>query len=156
MQLRKIVLPLFCAILLYSLCSCGVDTITSGYEKMISTMGSFSLTKKSDLIGVRTEGVDDYTGAYAASCEIARGRDVVFGGCSTRSRCFKITGKVEIQSGIVRISIKNGTQSDQYLIPDKYGNIEEEVNSKGGDYYLFVDYADFTGTVVLCCEEIDP
>ena len=82
MKLRKIwVLPL----LLTLVCSVGCGgkaDLLHGYEKVVSSMGSLARTSEHKLIGTRTCGSDNYTGAYAATCRQARGKDVVFGGCS--------------------------------------------------------------------------
>ena len=89
MKLRKIwVLPL----LLTLVCSVGCGgkaDLLHGYEKVVSSMGSLARTSEHKLIGTRTCGSDNYTGAYAATCRQARGKDVVFGGqggCKSRAR----------------------------------------------------------------------
>lgn len=77
MKYSKIVALLLLPILLCT-AGCSVKSgILSGYEKVVSTMGALTLTPDAALIGVRTPGRDDCTGAYAASCEKARGKDVV-------------------------------------------------------------------------------
>lgn len=152
MRLRILWLPLCCILLCSTGCS-GKDVILHGYEKVVSTMGALTRTKKSDLIGTRTDGKDDYTGAYAAACKAARGKDVVFGGCDLQTRQLHITGSVSCQAGIIQIMIKNGSE-EIYVTPDAKGNIAEEITGTGGDWYLIVDYADFTGTVSLCSSYI--
>ena len=86
MKLRKIwVLPM----LLTLVCSVGCGgkaDLLHGYEKVVSSMGSLARTSEHKLIGTRTCGSDNYTGAYAATCRQARGKDVVFGGCSLQAR----------------------------------------------------------------------
>ena len=66
MKLRKIwVLPL----LLTLVCSVGCGgkaDLLHGYEKVVSSMGSLARTSEHKLIGTRTCGSDNYTGAYAA------------------------------------------------------------------------------------------
>ena len=129
MKLRKIwVLPL----LLTLVCSVGCGgkaDLLHGYEKVVSSMGSLARTSEHKLIGTRTCGSDNYTGAYAATCRQARGKDVVFGGCSLQARRLQVTGSVACQSGFVQLIVKNGS---------------------GGDWYLSVEYADFSGSVTLC------
>lgn len=149
MRLHALFLPLCCLLLLCNTGCTGRDAILHGYEKIVSTMGSLTRTKKSDLIGNRTDGSDDYTGAYAATCKTARGKDVVFGGCDLQTRQLSITGSIACQEGILQIMVKNGRE-EIYITPDPKGNIAEEITGTGGDWYLIVDYADFTGTVSLC------
>ena len=112
-------------------------------------MGSLARTSEHKLIGTRTCGSDDYTGAYAATCRQARGKDVVFGGCSLQARRLQVTGSVACQSGFVQLIVKNGSD-ELWLTPDANGNISQEITGSGGDWYLSVEYADFSGSVTLC------
>ena len=94
MKLRKIwVLPL----LLTLVCSVGCGgkaDLLHGYEKVVSSMGSLARTSEHKLIGTRTCGSDNYTGAYAATCRQARGKRCGFrrvqlagkAGCKSRAR----------------------------------------------------------------------
>ena len=149
MKLRKIwVLPL----LLTLVCSVGCGgkaDLLHGYEKVVSSMGSLARTSEHKLIGTRTCGSDNYTGAYAATCRQARGKDVVFGGCSLQARRLQVTGSVACQSGFVQLIVKNGSD-ELWLTPDANGNISQEITGSGGDWYLSVEYADFSGSVTLC------
>lgn len=149
MKLRKIwVLPL----LLTLVCSVGCGgkaNLLHGYEKVVSSMGSLARTSEHKLIGTRTCGSDDYTGAYAATCRQARGKDVVFGGCSLQARRLQVTGSVACQSGFVQLIVKNGSD-ELWLTPDANGNISQEITGSGGDWYLSVEYTDFSGSVTLC------
>lgn len=153
MRFRQFALILLCtAVVCCGGCSDVKDTLLSGYEHAVSAFGSLSRTQNANLIGTRTDGTDDYTGAYAASCQCARGRDVVFGGCSTQTHHLKITGTVKTKTGIVRIFVRNGSEEEQYLTPDAEGNLQAEIINNGGDCYLLIDYADFTGIVTICSE----
>ena len=137
------------------LCTAGCSVksgIRSGYEKVISAMGTLTPTPNAALIGVRTPGRDDCTGAYAASCEKARGKDVVFGGCGLQTRRLEITGSVSCQAGFVQILLKNGSKEIR-LTPNSSGSIAESICGAGGDWYLSVEYADFSGSVTLCSRD---
>ena len=131
MKLRKIwVLPL----LLTLVCSVGCGgkaDLLHGYEKVVSSMGSLARTSEHKLIGTRTCGSDNYTGAYAATCRQARGKDVVFGGCSLQARRLQVTGSVACQSGFVQLIVKNGSD-ELWLTPDANGNISQEITGSGG------------------------
>ena len=81
MKCSKIAALLLLPVLLCT-AGCSVKSgIRSGYEKVISAMGTLTPTPNAALIGVRTPGRDDCTGAYAASCEKARGQ-----GCGSFGR----------------------------------------------------------------------
>ena len=133
MKLRKIwVLPL----LLTLVCSVGCGgkaDLLHGYEKVVSSMGSLARTSEHKLIGTRTCGSDNYTGAYAATCRQARGKDVVFGGCSLQARRLQVTGSVACQSGFVQLIVKNGSD-ELWLTPDANGNISQELPAGAGTY----------------------
>ena len=137
MKLRKIwVLPL----LLTLVCSVGCGgkaDLLHGYEKVVSSMGSLARTSEHKLIGTRTCGSDNYTGAYAATCRQARGKDVVFGGCSLQARRLQVTGSVACQSGFVQLIVKNGSD-ELWLTHDANGNISQEITGSGGDHILGV------------------
>ena len=53
------------------------------------------------------------------------------------------------QSGFVQLIVKNGSD-ELWLTPDANGNISQEITGSGGDWYLSVEYADFSGSVTLC------
>ena len=112
MKCSKIAALLLLPVLLCT-AGCSVKSgIRSGYEKVISAMGTLTPTPNAALIGVRTPGRDDCTGAYAASCE------------------------KEIR-----------------LTPNSSGSIAESICGAGGDWYLSVEYADFSGSVTLCSRD---
>ena len=124
MKCSKIAALLLLPVLLCT-AGCSVKSgIRSGYEKVISAMGTLTPTPDAALIGVRTPGRDDCTGAYAASCEKARGKDVVFGGCGLQTRRLEITGSVSCQAGFVQILLKNGSKEIR-LTPNSSGSIAE-------------------------------
>ena len=124
MKCSKIAALLLLPVLLCT-AGCSVKSgIRSGYEKVISAMGTLTPTPNAALIGVRTPGRDDCTGAYAASCEKARGKDVVFGGCGLQTRRLEITGSVSCQAGFVQILLKNGSKEIR-LTPNSSGSIAE-------------------------------
>lgn len=149
MKLRKIwVLP-FLLLFLFSTGCAGKESILHSYERVVSAMGKLTCTPEYALIGTRMNRDDNYTGAYAAACEQARGTDIVFGGCSLQTRKIKVTGEVSCQSGLVQLLIKNGSD-ELRLIPDAAGKISQEITETGGDWYLAVKYADFSGNVTLC------
>ncbi len=137
------------------LCFCSVgcgnakDGILSIYEKTISSLGDFQRTDSFLLRGTREDGEDAYTGTYRATCRKTRAKDVVFGGCSTASRELYITGTIGAQEGVIEIYALNGTDGKQYFTPNMDGTFSGTIRSNGGDCYLVVDYADFTGTVTL-------
>lgn len=130
-------------------CADGKDMLLSTYEKMISSFGNFQRTDGFLLWGIREDGADVYTGTYTATCKKTRAKDVVFGGCSIESRDLSITGTVGAQDGMVEIYVWNGSEEKQYFTPDADGTFSGTVHSNGGDCYLVVDYADFTGKVAL-------
>ena len=49
----------------------------------------------------------------------------------------------------VQLIVKNGSD-ELWLTPDANGNISQEITGSGGDWYLSVEYADFSGSVTLC------
>lgn len=152
MKCSKIAALLLLPVLLCT-AGCSVKSgIRSGYEKVISAMGTLTPTPNAALIGVRTPGRDDCTGAYAASCEKARGKDVVFGGCGLQTRRLEITGSVSCQAGFVQILLKNGSKEIR-LTPNSSGSIAESICGAGGDWYLSVEYADFSSSVTLCSRD---
>lgn len=85
-------------------------------------------------------------------CEKARGKDVVFGGCGLQTRRLEITGSVSCQAGFVQILLKNGSKEIR-LTPNSSGSIAESICGAGGDWYLSVEYADFSGSVTLCSRD---
>lgn len=150
MNRRWISLLLLCSSLLCCAgCADGKDMLLSAYEKTISSLGDFQRTDSFLLRGTREDGEDAYTGTYTATCKKTRAKDVVFGGCSIESRDLSITGTVGAQNGIIEIYVLNGSEEKQYFTPDADGTFSGTVHSNGGDCYLVVDYADFTGTVAL-------
>ncbi len=153
MRFRTIGVLLLCAGMACSTgCGSWKDTMLSGYANVVAALGDLSRTKSAELIGTRTDGSDAYTGAYASSCQKVRGRDVIFGGCSIQQQNLTITGTVQTQAGFVRIIVQDGSSPEQSLIPDSNGKIHAEIAGNGGDCYILVDYADFTGTLTLCSE----
>ncbi len=150
MNKKRIFLLLFCSgLLCCSGCADGKEMLLSAYEKTISSLGDFQRTDSFLLCGKRIDGADAYTGTYTATCKKTRAKDVVFGGCSTKSRDLSITGTVGAQDGVIEIYVLNGNEKKQYFTPDVDGTFSGIVHSSGGDCYLVVDYADFTGTVTL-------
>lgn len=156
MNKKQIFLMLFCSGLLCCVgCADGKDMLLSAYEKTISSLGDFQRTDSFLLRGTREDGEDAYTGTYTATCKKTRAKDVVFGGCSIESRDLYIVGTVGAKDGIVEIYVLNGNEEKQYFTPDTDGTFSGIVHSNGGDCYLVVDYADFTGTVALQSEYIE-
>ena len=123
-----------------------------GYEKTLSSLGGFQRTSKQQLYGMRLDGEDAYTGTYQADCRNVRGKDVVFGGCSIQTRTLWLTVTVGARNGIVEIYVLNGDKEKEYLTPNEQGMFSKIIQNQGGNCYVVVDYADYTGTVTLSSE----
>ena len=57
-----------------------------------------------------------------------------------------------LSSRIVQILLKNGSKEIR-LTPNSSGSIAESICGAGGDWYLSVEYADFSGSVTLCSRD---
>ena len=107
------------------------------------------------MIGERTLSGDDYyTGSYAAQCENADGRDVVFGGASVYEKKLKVTAKVETTSGTATFRIRIGAEVEEHTA-DEEGNLELDLELESGNIYIMIDYSDFSGTLEMTCEYPD-
>lgn len=156
MREKHIMGGLLCScLLLGSLTGCGANwksKLLYGYEKTRSSLGGFQRTSKQQLYGMRLDGEDAYTGTYQADCRNVRGKDVVFGGCSIQTRTLWLTGTVGARNGIVEIYVLNGDKEKEYLTPNEQGMFSKIIQNEGGNCYVVVDYADYTGTVTLTSE----
>lgn len=77
---------------------------------------------------------------------------MVFGGCSIQTRTLWLTGTVGARNGIVEIYVLNGDKEKEYLTPNEQGMFSKIIQNQGGNCYVVVDYADYTGTVTLSSE----
>ena len=69
-----------------------------------------------------------------------------------QTRTLWLTGTVEARNGIVEIYVLNGDKEKEYLTPNEQGMFSKIIQNQGGNCYVVVDYADYTGTVTLSSE----
>lgn len=122
--------------------------IQESLEKWTGLLGQTQMTDDKDLIGSREVGIDDYVGSYEAACEDDSGRDVIFGGASTKERTLYVSGTVKTESGSATVRIRLNDKVIE-LTPDDNGDFETELSLESGGNYIMVLYEDFTGLVEL-------
>ena len=145
--MRKLLRCCLALILTLSLSACGKGSL-EGLEEWAGKLGQTQITDGKDLIGSREAGIDDYIGSYEAECEDDSGRDVIFGGASTKERTLCVSGTVRTESGSATVRIRLNDEVIE-LTPDENGDFETELSLESGGNYIMVLYEDFTGTVEL-------
>ena len=116
-------------------------------DTFAAQLGQAQITTDDDLIGARA-CADMYTGDYAAACDHATGRDVIFGGSSLKSRALNVSGRVLTKSGTAIVRIRQNWQVTEYAV-NADGTFETTLKLSAGGNYIMVDYEDFCGTVEL-------
>lgn len=157
--MKHTILALVLLGMLLSCSACRLDALEPEelrlfLDDVASDLGSTQITDDQDLIGQRTRGTDTYTGSYTASCSDQTGRDMTFGGASTRDRVLRCWGTVTAQSGTAAIRIRLN-EDVVILEPDEHGRFDTQLHLKSGGNYIMVDYTDFVGTVELHCGYTD-
>ena len=111
------------------------------------------LSKDDELIGKRTAEDDLFSGRYTAQVAGETGRDVVFGGSSILTRTIRLDAEIKAEAGTaeIRVRMNDGVIP---LIPDVDGKVTTVLHFVSGGNYIMVDYADFTGTIEMTCEEL--
>lgn len=100
-------------------------------------IGDSQITEDDDLIGQRDLSDDAYCGSYFSDCNNQTGRDVIFGGASTKERTLYVSGTVQTDSGSAMIRIRLNDEVIE-LKPDKNGDFETELSLESGGNYIMV------------------
>lgn len=145
--MRKLLAFCLTLVMILSLSACGKGSLER-FEEWADDLGQTQMTEDKDLIGSREAGIDDYIGSYEAACENDSGKDVIFGGSSTKTRTLYVSGTVKTESGSATVRIRLNDEVIE-LTPDENGDFETELSLKSGGNYIMVLYEDFTGTVEL-------
>lgn len=155
--MKKIIAILLIFIILVSLSACKKQEIDpyevlSKFEIIVETLGNSQITKDSDLIGTR-ENTDDnkYIGLYTSNCENETGRDVIFGGASTKEQTLRIFGNIKTDEGTAILRIRLG-ENIEFPEIDENGNFDFILSLNGGGNYIMIDYENFIGSVTLTSE----
>ena len=145
--MRKLFVCLLVLMSILSLSACGEGKLER-FEVWADKLGQAQITDSKDLIGSRDAGIDDYVGSYEAACKEDSGRDVIFGGASTKELTLYVSGTVQTDSGSATVRIRLNDEVIE-LTPDENGDFETELSLESGGNYIMVLYEDFTGTVEL-------
>lgn len=130
------------------------EVLIKSYSSVIEVLGKSQLTSGFSLIGERYDEEDDYTGCYRCTEDGKSGQDVVYGGCSIKSLKLRISGKINKNSGNVRIFIRNGKNIGE-VEADENGSFNEEISFDSGDSYILVQYEKFSGDIDFKIEYAD-
>ena len=131
----------------------GTQDIVSGYTNVVEFFGRSQLTSKMHLIGERYDEQDDYTGGYKCNADNVTGKDVIYGGCTTKGKIIRLKGKINTDAGKVNISIRYGSESAD-ISADENGFIDKKLDFDGGGNYIIVQYKDFTGNIDIRTEYV--
>lgn len=154
--MRHILSIIICLIILIgTIILFAVDTedLVMGYTQIVQVLGKSQLTSNEHLIGSRYERKDDYAGGYMCLADSVTGRDIPYGGCSTKNRKLMLTGKINRQHGNVNIHIRYGSECEDIQFDGK-GYIEKELSFCGGGNYIVIEYENFVGEVDIKTEYI--
>lgn len=128
-----------------------VDDIFNFYTNTVEYLGRHQLTSKLNLIGERYDENDDYTGSYKCSVDNVTGRDVIYGGCSVDKIKLNLKGKVDTQSGELKIRVRYGYDVE-YVTMNEDGSFDEILEFDSGGNYIIIEYKDFTGEIDVVTE----
>ena len=149
--MKKFFVCCMALILIFSLSACekrNLKGMLDSLEKWAGNLGQTQITEDKELIGSREAGIDDYVGSYEAECDGNSGRDVIFGGASTKERTLYISGNIKTESGWATVRIRLNDEVIE-LTPDENGYFETKLSLASGGNYIMVQYDDFMGTVEL-------
>jgi len=145
-----IMLSFFCAAAL-SLNVISPQDLVRGYSSVVEVIGKSQLTSKVNLIGERCDKKDDYTGRYKCTADKITGRDVAYGGCSLKELKIKVKGKIDCDSGEIKIKVRKGSEVCKITVGED-GSFSEVLSLKSGSNYFIVEYIDFTGSIEMYTE----
>lgn len=139
--MKKILCASLTLFLLLSLSGCSL-------EKAVTVLGKTQLTKNRNLTGERILGNDTYTGSYTSEADNRNGREVIFGGASTKEKALLLSGTIETESGEAHIRIR---QNETVVFPTvkEDGTFRTELLFSSGGNYIMIEYHNFTGTITL-------
>lgn len=149
----------FCLLVSFTGCSADSggkewkDNIISGFNDWMESFSKHALTKKSDLQGDKTKGVDEYTGSYEAKYERFNGEEFIFGGtCLERNKGsnLKATYTLKITSGKATLYWLEG--GEEHTIADSDADTTYEFTLSSGDNYIVLEGDDFSGNLNLKVE----
>ncbi len=146
-----------CTIFLLSacqFCTLSGEEMVTRFDHAVGKLGQSQITEDKNLIGMRENKEDTYTGTYTSSCNGNTGRDVVFGGASIEERTLCVSGYVHDVYGQATIRIR---MNDEVIMLqcDEDGYFSTTLNCSTGGNYIMVLYENFTGTVELSCEYLE-
>ncbi len=121
-------------------------------EKAVTVLGKTQLTKSQNLAGERILGNNTYTGSYTSEANNRNGREVIFGGASTKEKALILSGTIETESGEAYIRIR---QNETVVFPTvkEDGTFRTELLFSSGGNYIMIEYHNFTGTVTLTSQQ---
>ncbi len=145
-----IILSAFCATAL-SLNIVSTQDLVRGYSSVVEVIGKSQLTSKTNLIGERCDKNDDYTGGYKCTADKITGRDAVYGGCSLKKLKIRVSGKIDCDSGELKIKVRKGSEVCKITVGED-GSFSEVLSLDSGSNYFIVEYKDFTGSIDMHTE----
>lgn len=156
--MKKVMLIGILLCMVMSLTACDLKDATpeamhQTIDGIVGWFGSGQLSKDDELIGKRTAEDALFSGRYTAQVAGETGRDVVFGGSSILTRTIRLDAEIKAEAGTaeIRVRMNDGVIP---LIPDVDGKVTTVLHFVSGGNYIMVDYADFTGTIEMTCEEL--
>ncbi len=132
----------------------STEDIVNCYSNAVECLGKSQLTSNLNLIGERYDENDDYTGAYRCNADDVTGRDCIYGGCAIDERKISLKGKVNTESGELKIRVRHGAETE-YVAVDKDGSFEDVLEFDSGGNYIIIEYDDFTGEIDALTEYAD-
>lgn len=129
------------------------EDIVNGYTQIVQMLGKSQLTSRLNMIGELYERKDDYVGGYMCNADSVTGRDVPYGGCSTKDKKLRLTGKVNRKRGDVNVRIRYGSETKNIKF-DSRGYLEKELLFSAGGNYIIIEYDNFVGEIDLRTEYI--
>ncbi len=160
-RIKYIVAAVLSLCLLVSFKGCSADSggkewkynIISVFDDWMESFSKYSLTKNSNLHGVKTNGIDEYTGSYEAKYERFNGKEFILGGtCLERNKGsnLKATYTLEITSG--KATLYWLGSGEKHTIADSNADTTYEFTLSSGDNYIVLEGDKFSGNLSLKVE----
>lgn len=156
--MKKLIAIAVAAAVMLSLSGCMArgmffkNSVLNAFETAVSALGRLSLTSELFIRGDLSRSLDGYTGTYKIRAFKEHGKDVVFGGTSTKPRKIRLAVSVTNQSGEVEIKVRLGSKTKSYPFGES-GFLELDLDIDGGSCYISAEYSGFSGSVVMTSEE---
>lgn len=132
------------------------DNLINGWNRWMQSFSRHALTKERNLQGRKDEGVDAYTGTYAASYDGFNGKEFIFGGTALHrengSR-LQVTYKLTIEDGTAKLNWIAG--SDEYSITAVSSEDTKEYTISSGDNYIVLKGDNFSGNLELTVKDVE-